>query len=241
MKTNAIVDKFAESSKFVDKENTPFVWRKLRPDEAILAYQLHLTANAVTPAGLVRLDDLAHFSANIQDQGRILGCFVNDNEMVAYGILGMDTASNSKLCKLLDLPETELHNFASLDGAAALAPWRGNRLHRESIQARLAMAREQQRRYIGATVSPENINSMRGLLEAGFCIKNFAYLYGGLARLVMSLDLDAPPSYWTLCGAVIASDQAGHQAALAKDLIGFDLTETRSGVCQVLYGVRKNG
>lgn len=238
MKSTAIINKFAG---LPDQENTPFLWRMLKPDEAILAYQLHLAANADTPPGLVRPDDLAHFSANVQNQGRVLACFINDKEMVAYGILGMDPASNSKLCQLLDVPEAELPSFASLDGAAALAPWRGNRLHREAIQARLAMAREQQRRYIGATVSPENINSMRGLLEAGFCIKNFAYLYGGLARLVMSLDLHAPPSYWTLCGAVVASDHAGHQAAIAKDWVGYALRETKAGVCQVLYGVRKNG
>ncbi len=238
MKTTASIDNLAGLS---GDENTPLVWRKLRPDEAIMAYQLHLTANADTPAGLVRPDDLAHFIANIQDQGHTLGCFVNDKEMVAYGILSMEPTNNSKLCKLLALPEAELANFASLDGAAALAPWRGNRLHRESIQARLEIGREQQRRYIGATVSPENINSVRGLLEAGFCIRNFAYLYGGLARLVMLLDLDAPLSSWTLCEAVVANDHAGHQAALAKAWLGYGLSETRSGVCQVLYGVQKIG
>jgi hypothetical protein len=234
MKTTVIVDKFAGLS---DKENTPYLWRELKPKEAALAYQLHLTANADTPPGLVRPDDLAHFSANIQEQGRILGCFVNDDEMVAYGILGLDPASNIKLIKLLGLREEDLSNFASLDGAAALAPWRGNRLHREAIQARLAMAREQRRRYIAATVSPENINSLRGLLAAGFCIKNFAFLYGGLARLVMLLDLDACPSSWTLCEAVVASDHAGHLAALAKGWLGYGLNETSSGVCQVLYGL----
>lgn len=236
MKTTAIIDKSAGPS---CDENTPFVWRELKPDDAILAYQLHLAANADTPPGLVRPDDLAHFSANIQEHGRILGCFVNDKEMVAYGILGMEPVSNSKLCKLLGLPEAELANFASLDGAAALAPWRGKRLHRESIQARLEMAREQQRSYIGATVSPENINSLRGLLEAGFCIKNFAFLYGGLARLVMLLDLDALPLSWTLYGAVVASDYAGHQAALAKGWLGYGLSETGAGVCQVLYGTHE--
>jgi hypothetical protein len=236
MKTTAIVDKFAE---FSDQENKPFLWRKLRPDEAILAYQIHQAANTDTPPGLVRPDDLAHFVANIQEQGRILGCFVNNDEMVAYGILGLDPASNIKLIKLLGFHEEDLANFASLDGAAALAPWRGNRLHREAIQARLGIAREQQRRYIGATVSPENINSLRGLLEAGFCIRNFASLYGGLARLVMLLDLDAPLASWTLCGAVIASDHAGHQAALAKAWFAYDLSETGTGVCQVLYGVQR--
>ena len=236
MKTTASLDKFAE---FPDGENTPFVWRKLRPDEAVLAYQLHLAANVHTPAGLVRPDDLTHFNANIQEHGRILGCFVNDSEMVAYGILGMEPSSNGKIIQLLGLPEAELANFASLDGAAALAPWRGNRLHRESIQARMEVGREQQRRYIGATVSPENINSLRGLLEAGFCIKNFGYLYGGLARLVTLLDLDAPPTSWALCGPVVASDYVGHQAALANGWFAYGLSETGSGVCQVLYGVQK--
>ena len=229
----------ATTAEKLSEADTPYLWRKLKPDEAILAYQLHLAANADTAPGLVRLDDLAYFVANIQDHGRILGCFVNDSEMVAYGILGMESGSNGKIIQLLGLPEAELHNFASLDGAAALAPWRGNRLHRESIQTRLEIGREQQRRYIGATVSPDNINSLRGLLETGFCIKNFAFLYGGLVRLVMLLELDAPPSFWTLCGAVIASDHVGHQAALAKGWLGYGLSETGSGVCQVLYGVQK--
>lgn len=236
MKTTSIINKFDEFS--VD-QNTAILWRKLRPDEAILAYQLHLTANADAAPGLVRADDLAHFNANIQDHGCILGGFVNDNEMVAYGILGMAPASNSKLCKLLGLSKADLPNFASLDGAAALAPWRGNHLHRESIRARLEIARAQQRRYIGATVSPDNINSLRGLFETGFRIKNFAYLYGDLARLLMLLDLDAPPSSWTLCDAVIVGDYAGHQLAMAKGWLGYALTETTSDVDLVLYGIQQ--
>ena len=55
-------------------------------------------------------------------------------------------------------------------------------------------------------------------------------------RLVMLLDLDAPPTSWTLCGAVVASDYVGHQAALANGWFGYELNETQSGVFQVLYG-----
>ena len=234
-----ITARTGQASVLSDDESTPFLWRKLRPEEAILAYQLHLTANADTPAGLVRPDDLAHFIVNVQEHSRILGCFVKHDEIVAYGILGMQAASNCRIIQLLDLPVAELGNFACLDGAAALAPWRGNRLHRESILARLEIAREQQRRYIGATVSPENMNSLRGLLEAGFYIKNFAHLYGGLARLVMLRDLDEQRSSWNLCAAVIANDQPGHQAVLAKAWFGYGLTETQAGVCQVLYGTQK--
>lgn len=235
MKTTTNVDEFIALS--IDK-NALFFWRTLVPTEANLAYQLHLTANADTPPGLVRADNLAHFVANIQDQGRIQGCFVDDKKMVAYGILGIDHANNRKIAELLALSDADLPNFASLDGAAALAQWRGKRLHSESIQARLTMAREQHRRYIGATVSPDNINSLRGLLEAGFYIKNFAFLYGGLARLVMLLDLDAPQLSWTLTDAVATSELTGHQTAIAKGMHGFSLIETSRGACQVLYGVQ---
>ena len=235
MKTTTIVDKFTELS---DDRNAPFQWRRLTSDESPLAYQLHLTANADSPPGLVRADNLAHFVANIQDQGRILGCFVSDKEMVAYGILGLAPENNRKIAELLGLSEADLPNFASLDGAAALAQWRGKHLHSESIQQRLTIAREQHRRYIGATVSPDNINSLRGLLEAGFHIKNFAYLYGELARLVMLLDLDATRPSWTLTDAVILSEHTGHQAAITKGALGYALTETKSGVCQLLYGVQ---
>ena len=235
MKTTTIVDKTTELS---NDRNAPFHWHELTSDEAMLAYQLHLTANADSPPGLVRADNLAHFVANIQDQGRILGCFVSDKEMVAYGILGLAPENNRKIAQLLGLSEADLPHFASLDSAAALAQWRGKRLHSESILQRLTIARAQHRKYIGATVSPDNINSLRGLLEAGFHIKNFAYLYGELARLVMLLDLDAPRTSWTLTDAVIVSDHTAHQATIANGARGYALTETRLGVYQMLYGVQ---
>ncbi|MFZ6648524.1 hypothetical protein ACO0LO_22570 [Undibacterium sp. TJN25] len=195
-----------------------FSWRMLQPHEAQAAHCIHLAAIADQAFGLVRPDELPHFIAHTGAAGAIVGCFaeVDGNEqMLAYGVLGTDSSTSSHMAELLCVAPADRARFAILDGVAALPDWRGYGLHRASIQARLDHARTVGRSLIGATVSPENIASLRGLLESRFLVTNFAMLYGGLARLVLKRDLNDAMPAWSLEQKIDTNDRAANQAALA--------------------------
>ncbi|HSY28804.1 MAG TPA: hypothetical protein VK832_14945 [Burkholderiaceae bacterium] len=213
-----------------------FKWHLLDSHEAEQAYQVHLDAIAGQAIGLVRSDDLPHFIAHTGAAGAIIGCFAADGKMVAYGVLGTNSATASHMAKLLHVKTADLERFAILDGAASLSEWRGYGLHRELIQLRLDLAITMGRSLIGATVSPDNILSLRGLLAAQFQIRDFATLYGGLPRLVMQRDMTTVESSWALVRLVDVSDQAAHQAALAQGLIGYACSQTDNQDWQLHYG-----
>ncbi|GGC78397.1 hypothetical protein [Undibacterium terreum] len=223
-----------------------FNWRRLQASEAGFAHHVHLQAIADQDYGLVRPDELPHFIAHTSDAGAIIGCFYDkkavDNtghgmaEMIAYGVLGMNSATSTHMAQLLNIPDSVRKQFAILDGVACLPDWRGYGLHRESIQARLEYARTAHRTLIGATVSPENIVSLRGLLEAEFVVSTFAMLYGGLVRFILKKNLEAPQLCWSLEKKVDASDRTAHQEALALGLSAYACSQTSGGSWQLHYG-----
>lgn len=208
-----------------------FTWRACA--DAARIHALHLSVLARTPAGMMRADSLAHFDAHAGPAGRILGCFLDDGTLAAYGVLGLDSPTVHHLAALLG---TDPLRFAVLDGAAALPEWRGHGLHRHAIGQRIAHARALGRMAIGATVAPANVRSVRGLLAAGLQVRRFAMLYGGLARLVLLRDLECgdPPRHAELSVAV--ADHAAHGAALAAGLAGYACRQGPCGQWLVDYG-----
>ncbi|MES2072174.1 MAG: hypothetical protein V4488_17595 [Pseudomonadota bacterium] len=214
----------------------PFSWRKLQPHEAALAHRVHLEAIADQAVGLVRPDQPDHFTAHTGQAGAIVGCFGQAGKMVAYGVLGTASATSAHMAALLGIAPADKARFAILDGVACLPEYRGYGLHRGSIQARLDQASELGRSLIGATVSPDNIVSLRGLLEAQFAVRNFAMLYGGLARLILLRDTRIVDPAWSLEKKIGAGNRAAHQAALAMGLSAYACSQTASGAWQLHYG-----
>ncbi|WP_394779723.1 hypothetical protein [Undibacterium sp.] len=210
-----------------------FSWRMLHTHEAPAAHRIHLAAIADQAFGLVRPDELPHFIAHTGDAGAIVGCFTDldgAEQMLAYGVLGMNSSTTSHMAELLCIAPADKPRFAILDGVAALPGWRGHGLHRASIQARLDHAGTVGRSLIGATVSPENIASLRGLLESGFRVTNFAMLYGGLARLVLKKDLNDTAPGWSLEQKIDTTDRAANQAALAIGQTAYACSQMGSSV-----------
>lgn len=218
-------------------DNVRFEWRTVAPNEAEAVYRVHREALAGIAPGLVRPDTLEHFVAHTGPCGVTLGCFADDIGMVAYGVLGISSATAAHMTHMFAVEKTSLHRFAILDGAASLPGWRGHHLHRESIRARLAYAAQAGRTLLGATVAPGNFPSLHGLLEAQFRISRFAMLYGGLPRLILRRDLSAPASQWVLRHKVAAADIRGHDMALAEGLTGFASSKDADGNPMVDYGV----
>lgn len=216
-------------------EDSPFHWRPLRQEEARLAWALHAEVFAATPAGMVRPDQLDHFEQHIRQSGRILGCFIGD-QLVAYGVLGMQSETVAHLAALLALAPDDRRRACVLDGAASLPPWRGHNLHRAAIDARGELARALGRTLMLATVAPENMRSLRGLLLQGYAVHGYATVYGGLPRLLMARDLLRPQGDWQATRQVPAADHAGHQCALAAGLRGFGCQQDADKAWHIMYG-----
>ena len=210
-------------------------WRIIRPDEAGAVYALHAAVLARTPSGMVRPDELAHFEQHAEQLGRILGCFAGQ-ELVAYGVLGIHSYTVQHLADLLGLSEQDRARACVLDGAASLPEWRGHSLHCVAIAERSALGASLGRSLITATCAPENLRSLRGLLKEGFTIHGFAYVYGGLARLIVKHDLLAAAGPWQLVSRVAVADHAAHQAALEQRLVGYSCVQGDDKSWHIEYG-----
>jgi len=212
-----------------------FSWRLIRTDEAAAVHALHASVIARTPSGMVRPDDLSHFEQHAEKLGRILGCFA-DGELVAYGVLGMHSHTVEHLSDLLHLPPQDQPRACVLDGAASLPEWRGHNLHCAAITERSALAQDLGRSLVMATVAPENMRSLRGLLREGFTIHAFAYVYGGLARLIMKRDLLAPSATWQHKACVAVANHEAHQTALTEGLTGYGCRQNEDKSWAIEYG-----
>ena len=136
-------------------------------------------------------------------------------------MLGLDSPTVDHMGELLRLDSAQRARMCVLDGAACLPEWRGRRLHCVCIEERMALGCALGRTLVSATVAPENMRSLRGLLTEGFTVRRFAFVYGGLARLVVQRDLlMPPPPRADIAVQVAAGDHAGHQRALARGLQG---------------------
>ena len=216
-------------------DDTIFTWRVTRADEAASVHALHASVFARTPAGMVRPDDLAHFERHTEELGRILGCFAGE-ELVAYGVLGVHSHTAEHLAELLELTPADRARVCVLDGAASLPEWRGRSLHCAAIAERSALGLSLGRSLVTATVAPENMRSLRGLLKEGFTIHRYAIVYGGLARLVVMHDLLAPVPQWQLATRVPVADHTGHQHALSEGLTGYDCWQAEDKSWHIDYG-----
>ncbi|MES2259262.1 MAG: hypothetical protein V4724_12115 [Pseudomonadota bacterium] len=217
-------------------EEQLFVWRTMRADEAADIYALHRGVFEKTPAGMVRPDDLDHFESHVDALGRILGCFA-DGDLVAYGVLGMDSHTVDHLAELLGASAADRARMCVLDGAASLPEWRGRSLHCVAIEERMALGSSLGRTLVAATVAPENMRSLRGLLKEGFTVRRYAVVYGGLVRLIVQNDLaQQPPPVWRKRQHIASGDRAGHQRALSEGLVGYACWTDEAHQWYVDYG-----
>jgi hypothetical protein len=199
---------------------------------------LHLLAIATEVPTNVRVDPAEHFDRIRGGTGQLIGGFQADGQLVAYGVLALTLPVVFELAELLDEDAALL---CVLDGCGVHPDCRGQRLHLSSIDERLRRGAGFGRRQAAATVAPQNIHSMSGLMRAGFEIKRFAILYGGQHRFVMQRDLrqasnpiSGRPRRTTL--SLPVTDVPGHQAALAEGLVGHGCHQDPPGDWFVDYG-----
>ncbi len=207
-------------------------WRESSDAPAALA--VHRSAAGAAPNALVRQDALAHFARHCAQDGRLLGCFVDDGAMVAYGVLGLHSDAVRQLAALLDADPALL---CVLDGAATLPEWRGHSLHVGAILQRVRLGAQLGRPSVAATVAPHNIRSLRALFHAAFTVHGYANLYGGVPRLLVRREAHSGAQLWRERALVPVAQPAQHQLALAAGLRGYACRQDDAGHWYIVYGV----
>lgn len=194
--------------------------------DAQAVHRLHRSAVANAVSGQVRPDTVEHFAAHRGHAGCLVASFNASGQMVAYGVLALAMPIVSKFAALLEADPAQV---CVLDGSAVHQDWRGLRLHEAAIVERLRRATALGRPAAVATVAPQNLPSLRSLLRAGFEVRRFALLYGGLPRFVLyrpaEPKLAAPP-----CELRISMHEIGrHQQALAAGWVGHACHQSPDG------------
>jgi hypothetical protein len=215
-------------------------WRLMQQYEAAHAHALHTKVIKLTPTGMVRQDALEYFEKHIELQGRIVGCFAQER-LVAYGVLGLQSPMLSFVAQLMKVNADKQERMCLLDGASCEFDWRGRHLHEDAIALRLTMAKALGRSFIAVTVAPTNLASLRGLLRLGFAVQQYAEVYGGLPRLLLSLDFDSPPAHWQAQQMVASTDLQGHRDALDNGWVGYGCQGDDRNIWSIIYGSRKAG
>ncbi len=208
-----------------------FCWRPTL--DAVRLHAIHSEVIARTPDGMVRLDSLEFFQQHVQARGVILGCFLDDEQMIAYGVLSMHAPVVDHLAAILDADRSR---FCVLDGASAQPTWRGQSLHQAAIEQRFLHASALGRTLIGATVAPHNLRALRSLFHAKLEVHAYGLMYGGMVRLIVKRDLALPVPDWRRVCQVDVSDHAGLQAALADGLVGHACSQHAKGSWQIDFG-----
>lgn len=211
--------------KIVPASEIALEWRTLLPEEAKLAYQLHLRAIRNMDSTLVRQDELDHFIDHAGRVGQIIGCYAPGQDLVAYGVLSLSSATVSQMAQLLLVPQADRARFAVLDGAAVAPEWRSRQLHHSLIRERVVLAQACRRSLLAVTAAPNNIPSLRALMGEGFSVAAFAFVYGGSARLVLTRDLHLRLHPAASGRNVDMDDFSGHESALAAGLRGVRFDE----------------
>lgn len=206
-------------------------WRETHDAERV--HEIHLLSTAASPKNMVRPDPLSHFTGHMGERGQTLGCFLDDGTMVGYGVLGMASPTVDRLAGLLQVAREEL---CLLDGASALPEWRGNGLHFAGIRERILLGQSLGRRYVGSTVAPENIRSVRGLFRSGLRVRQFAPMFGGLMRLIVMRDLQGAEPEWRHALDVALPDHDGHQKAVDDGMTGYRVKPLAGGSWVMEYG-----
>ena len=159
----------------------------LGPDDLEAIFALHLIAiRAIGRPELVKPESKDFFRRILAGQGGAIGV-VQDDALVAYGILQLELPSSEDARPLLGLKSGD--SLAKLAGASVLPSAWGAGLHSALIDCRIAEARKLSIRHLYSTAAPGNARSWANLIDAGFAIRAIIEKYGGHLRYLLYRDL----------------------------------------------------
>lgn len=158
-------------------------WRELGAADVDAVEALHHRAmGPVVRPEIVKPEKRAYFEGILDGRGRIIGAFAP--HLVAYGILQHRHAPTDTWEEALGVAKD--CPTGRLSGASVAPEFRGRRLQRATITARVAMAPRGM--LLFSTAAPANMPSWTNLLAEGFPIHALVPCYGGYLRYLMVRD-----------------------------------------------------
>lgn len=138
-------------------------------DQVAEVIGLHRRVLEQLAPGTLAAETDAFFAGHIRRDGRILGLWTNDGQLVAYAVLGLPSAdSDYNFGSHVDFLRGQLGLVGHLDGVAVDPRFRGLGLQRALSARRVALALSHGRRHLLTTVAPWNMYSLRNCLALGF-------------------------------------------------------------------------
>ncbi|MEW6255163.1 MAG: hypothetical protein AB1592_04340 [Pseudomonadota bacterium] len=206
-------------------------WRELGPDDLDALDDLHrLSMGPVVRPEIVKPESKAYFQSILLGRGQVIGAFAP--HLVAYGILQHDHAPADRWEDELKVAENT--PIGRLAGASVHPEFRGRRLQRATVSARIAMAPRGM--LLFSTAAPANTPSWTNLLAEGFNVHRIVMRYGGYARYLMVRDRAL---YDQTRAVVVDPLDSERQAELfAQDWHGFARARLAGGGAGLLFAPR---
>lgn len=117
------------------------------------------------------------------DPNYTLGVFC-DNKLIAIGVLFDGGLTDSNLGKDVGFTEEELYNVINAKLFIVSEKYRGNGLQQLLIEKLVEKAKEKGKEVICASVSPDNLYSIRNFEKCGFLFHSEKIKYGGMRRSI---------------------------------------------------------
>ncbi len=132
--------------------------------------------------------DKQFLEKQLKNNGLILKA-VSNNRIIGFLIVENNIEKESSIIKHTHL-ENEIDNCIELSNVAVDSEYRGNHLYTKMVEkAEKYMTNKYNIRYILATVHPDNIASMKSLLNIGYEVYCTTKMYGNKDRCILMKQL----------------------------------------------------
>lgn len=126
-------------------------------------------------------------------EGLAVGIF-SKNRLIAYQLSYFPEFKEDNLGWDVCLPQERLKDAATFHGIAVHSEYKNNRFGSVLTECVLNIMNEYGCRDIMATCHPDNIHSLRILLQNGFAVRKLKYKYGGKLRYVLHREVNQSSS-----------------------------------------------
>ncbi|WP_143318418.1 GNAT family N-acetyltransferase [Clostridium sp. HBUAS56017] len=129
------------------------------------------------------------FKKSIRENGKILGCLLDDDSLIAMGVYCEYGYDNHNYGYDLMLEGEELLRVGQIESTLVSEKYRGNRLQKKICEVLEKEAIKNNMKILSATASPYNIYSVNTFKSLNYTIEADKLKYGGLRRYVFKKEI----------------------------------------------------
>lgn len=129
------------------------------------------------------------FEECIKGEGKIVGCFTEEDGLVAMGVYAVYGYDEENYGYDLGLKGEELLKVGQIESTIVKKEYRGNKLQNIICNIIEEFAKEDNMKIIGATVSPINKYSLNTFVNNGYTIEDEKIKYGGYRRYILKKEI----------------------------------------------------